>query len=75
MYIYDCDSGTGNMQIIRGVAIGLSLIMYGQEENADTLIEEMTRDQDPILRCSTPPAQCHTYLCPHALGWLCVRDG
>lgn len=24
--------------------------MYGREEEADTLIEQMTRDQDPILR-------------------------
>ncbi len=37
-------------QIIRGVALGLALVMYGQEEGADTLIEDMTRDQDPILR-------------------------
>ena len=33
---------------MRGVALGLALIMYGQEEGADTLIEQMTRDQDPI---------------------------
>ena len=38
-------------QIIRGVALGLALIMYGQEESAETLIEQMTRDQDPIIRC------------------------
>jgi 26S proteasome regulatory subunit N2 len=37
-------------QIIRGVALGLALMMYGQEEGAETLIEDMTRDQDPILR-------------------------
>ena len=24
--------------------------MYGREEGADTLIEQMTRDQDPIIR-------------------------
>ena len=39
-------------QIIRGIAIGLALIMYGREEGAETLIEQMTRDQDPILRCA-----------------------
>ncbi len=38
------------MQIIRGIAMGLALIMYGREEEAETLIEQMTRDQDPILR-------------------------
>jgi 26S proteasome regulatory subunit N2 len=40
----------GRAQIIRGVALGLALIMYGREEGAETLIEQMTRDQDPILR-------------------------
>jgi len=25
--------------------------VYGREEETDTLIEKMTRDQDPILRC------------------------
>lgn len=39
------------MQIIRGIAMGLALIMYGREEEAETLIEQMSRDQDPILRC------------------------
>ena len=41
-----------HLQIIRGIAIGLALIMYGREEGAETLIEQMTRDQDPILRCA-----------------------
>ena len=41
-----------HVQIIRGIAIGLALIMYGREEGAETLIEQMTRDQDPILRCA-----------------------
>ncbi len=31
--------------------MGLALIMYGREEEAETLIEQMSRDQDPILRC------------------------
>ncbi|KAK1294537.1 hypothetical protein QJS10_CPA16g01541 [Acorus calamus] len=31
-------------------ALGIALTMYGREEEADTLIEQMTRDQDPILR-------------------------
>ena len=38
------------LQIIRGIAMGLALIMYGREEEAETLIEQMSRDQDPILR-------------------------
>lgn len=46
------------MQIIRGLALGLALIMYGREEGAETLIEQLTRDQDPILRraCLAPSA-------------------
>lgn len=30
--------------------MGLAMIMYGREEGAETLIEQMSRDQDPILR-------------------------
>ncbi|GBG66879.1 hypothetical protein CBR_g72635 [Chara braunii] len=41
---------TTHEKIIRGLAIGIALIMYGREEEADTLVEQMTRDQDPILR-------------------------
>ncbi len=33
-----------------GVALGLALMMYGREEGAETVIEQMTRDQDPIIR-------------------------
>ena len=36
--------------ICRGLALGIALTVYGREEEADTLIEQMTRDQDPILR-------------------------
>jgi len=41
---------TQHEKIIRGIAMGLALIQYGQEENADALIEEMRSDRDPILR-------------------------
>eukprot|EP01119_Soliformovum_irregulare_P004279 TRINITY_DN1527_c0_g1_i1.p1 TRINITY_DN1527_c0_g1~~TRINITY_DN1527_c0_g1_i1.p1 ORF type:complete len:976 (-),score=320.37 TRINITY_DN1527_c0_g1_i1:146-3073(-) len=41
---------TQHEKIIRGIAIGLSLIMYGQEQNADTLVETLLLDKDPILR-------------------------
>ncbi|KAL8162880.1 hypothetical protein V2J09_014369 [Rumex salicifolius] len=33
-----------------GLALGIALTVYGREEEADTLIEQMTRDQDPIIR-------------------------
>eukprot|EP00850_Spirogloea_muscicola_P013494 SM000091S24652 [mRNA] locus=s91:438274:444527:- [translate_table: standard] len=41
---------TTHEKIIRGLALGIALVVYGREEEADTLIEQMTRDQDPILR-------------------------
>ncbi|CAG8535850.1 3770_t:CDS:2, partial [Scutellospora calospora] len=41
---------TQHEKIIRGLAIGISLIMYGKEETADVLIDELSRDKDPILR-------------------------
>lgn len=41
---------TQHEKIIRGLAMGLALTVYGREEQADTLIESLTGDQDPILR-------------------------
>ena len=41
---------TQHEKIIRGISIGLALVNYGQQENADALIEEMKSDRDPILR-------------------------
>ena len=55
--------------------IGLALIMYGREEGADTLIEQMTRDQvgkggivilSVVHDCMRPSGQAgpsHTHLC------------
>jgi len=41
---------TQHEKIIRGIAIGLALVNYGQEENADAVIDDMRADRDPILR-------------------------
>mmetsp|Transcript_27792 Transcript_27792/g.60466 ORF Transcript_27792/g.60466 Transcript_27792/m.60466 type:complete len:1221 (+) Transcript_27792:257-3919(+) len=41
---------TQHEKIIRGISMGIALINYGQEENADVAIEEMRSDRDPILR-------------------------
>ncbi|KAF3790142.1 26S proteasome non-ATPase regulatory subunit 1-like protein A [Nymphaea thermarum] len=41
---------TQHEKIIRGLALGIALTVYGREEGADPLIEQLTRDQDPILR-------------------------
>ena len=36
---------TQHEKIIRGLAIGMSMIMYGQEENADSMIEQLCSDK------------------------------
>lgn len=41
---------TQHEKIIRGLAIGVALIMYGMEEKADGVIDEMCNDKDPIIR-------------------------
>ncbi|KAF5841250.1 armadillo-type protein [Dunaliella salina] len=41
---------TQHEKIIRGIVLGLALVMYGREEGAETLVEQMSRDQDPIIR-------------------------
>jgi len=41
---------TQHEKIIRGISIGLALMQYQQEENADAMIEDMRRDRDPVLR-------------------------
>lgn len=41
---------TQHEKIIRGLALGMAMIMYGKEEKADALIEQLCTDKDPILR-------------------------
>jgi len=41
---------TQHEKIIRGLAVGIALIVYGCMEEADTLIETLRKDKDPILR-------------------------
>lgn len=41
---------TQHEKIIRGIVMGIALINYGQEENADYVIDEMRRDRDPLMR-------------------------
>jgi 26S proteasome regulatory subunit N2 len=41
---------TQHEKIIRGIAMGLALINFGQEEHADPLIDEMRNNRDPVLR-------------------------
>lgn len=41
---------TSHEKTIRGLALGVALAMYGQEEDSDTVVEQLIRDKDPILR-------------------------
>jgi len=41
---------TQHEKIIRGIVMGIALMNYGQEENADYIIDEMRGDRDPLLR-------------------------
>lgn len=41
---------TKHEKIIRGLALGMALICYGQEESADTVIATLLKDKDPLLR-------------------------
>jgi len=43
---------TQHEKILRGLGMGIALTMYGRLEEADTLIESLLRDKDPILRWS-----------------------
>lgn len=41
---------TQHEKIIRGLSLGMAMIMYGREESADAFIERLCLDKDPILR-------------------------
>ena len=41
---------TAHEKIIRSLGLAVGLIMAGQEENAEPVIEQLARDRDPILR-------------------------
>lgn len=43
---------TQHEKILRGLAIGIALTMYGRLEECDALVEQLSRDKDPILRWS-----------------------
>jgi hypothetical protein len=43
---------TQHEKILRGLAVGIALTMYGRLEEADLLINTLCKDKDPILRRS-----------------------
>jgi 26S proteasome regulatory subunit N2 len=50
MVVYAQD--TQHEKILRGLAVGIALVMYGRLEEADPLIESLCNDKDAILRRS-----------------------
>ena len=53
--------------------MGLAMIMYGREEGAETLIEQMTRDQDPIIRYGGMFVIGMAYRCVHSCVVCCWK--
>lgn len=41
---------TQHEKIIRGLSMGMALMVFGREEEADVLIDDIIRDKDPLLR-------------------------
>ena len=41
---------TQHEKIVRGLSLGMALIMYGRQEGADELVNGLLEDPDPILR-------------------------
>jgi 26S proteasome regulatory subunit N2 len=41
---------TQHEKIIRGLSLGMAMIMFGREEDADVFIEQLCSDKDPLLR-------------------------
>lgn len=41
---------TQHEKIIRGLAVGISLLMYGKQEEADACIDTLMADKEPLLR-------------------------
>lgn len=46
----DYANETQHEKIIRGLAMGLALVSYGREDDADDLIKRLVNDPEPILR-------------------------
>lgn len=45
-YLHD----TSHEKIIRSLSLSISMMVYGKEEGADVIIEQLSRDRDPIVR-------------------------
>ncbi|KAL3926891.1 MAG: hypothetical protein SGPRY_003087 [Prymnesium sp.] len=54
---------TAHEKIIRGLALGLAMIMYGRENEADGLVTTLLHDKDPILRYGAMYTIAFAYAC------------
>jgi len=45
-YLHD----TQHEKIIRALSLSVAMMVYGKEESADVIIEQLSRDRDPIVR-------------------------
>jgi len=45
-YLHD----TAHEKIIRALSLAIAMMVYGKEETADVIIEQLSRDRDPIVR-------------------------
>lgn len=54
---------TAHEKIIRGLAVGIALCMYGREEEADSLVTSLLHEPDPILRYGAMYTIAFAYAC------------
>ena len=54
---------TQHEKIIRGLALGIAMCMYGREEQSDALTTQLMHDKDPILRYSAMYTIAFAYAC------------
>jgi len=54
---------TSHEKILRGLALGIALVMYGREEESDGLVTTLLHDQDPILRYAAMYTIAFAYAC------------
>jgi len=53
---------TQHEKIIRGLSMGMAMVCYAREEEADTVIEQLIRDKNPILRAGAMYAIAMAYV-------------
>jgi 26S proteasome regulatory subunit N2 len=63
---------TQHEKIIRGLAIGVALLVYGTEQKADSLIHSLLADQEPILRYGGVYSMAMAY-CGTGNNWAIKR--